>query len=494
MNIPLVLNTLGKLIILLAGIMLVPLGVAIHSDSEVEIKAFILSIISAGIIGAVMKFFTKGDESQLGVREGFGIVTFGWLLSALFGAIPYLHTGFCNNFSDAYFESMSGFTTTGSTIFNDIELLPCSILFWRSLTQWLGGMGIIVFFVAFLPALKVGGYQLFSAEAPGPKTDKIKPRIAETAKMLWYIYLSLSGLLMIFLVSGGMSPFDSVCHTFSTVSTGGFSTKNASVAAFNSKYIEIVITAFMFLSACNFALHYQCFRGKFSKIFKNTEFIFFLWLLFLTIFIVTLFMYFSNSSSYHAGVKDVDYNTITGCIRYVVFQIMSICSSTGYCTADFDRWPDFCRFMLVFIMLFGGCAGSTAGGMKNIRILLIIRYCLRELEYLIRPRIVKHVKVDKVSIDESILKNTMSFFGSYIAIFIICFFILVALNIDVITAMSAVISSMGNIGPGLSRVGAVENYADIPLVGKWVLIFCMLVGRLEIYGVVVMLLPITWKR
>lgn len=494
MNILLVLRVLGNLIILLAGIMLAPLCVAIYNGTNKEINAFLWAIFSAGIIGLVMRFFTKADESKLSVREGFGIVTFGWLLCALFGAIPFWQANFCEHFTDAYFESMSGFTTTGSTIFNDIEKLPQSLLFWRSLTQWLGGMGIIVFFVAFLPALKVGGYQLFSAEAPGPKTDKIKPRIAETAKMLWYIYLGLSGLLILFLIFGGMEPFDSVCHTFSTVSTGGFSTKNASITAYSSLYIEIVITVFMFLSACNFALHYLCFNGKISKIMKNTELRFFVCLLFCSILIITLFLYFSDAAAFHSKVKDIRYASFMGCLRDVVFQVVSLCTTTGYGSADFDRWPDFCRYALVFIMFFGGCAGSTSGGIKNIRILLITRYCLRELEQLIRPRIIKHVKIENTPIDENILKNTLAFFVSYLSILIVCFFILVALNTDQVTAMSAVIASIGNIGPGLADVGAVKNYADIHLVGKWVLVFCMLVGRLEIYSVIIILLPITWKR
>ncbi|MGR3219803.1 MAG: TrkH family potassium uptake protein, partial [Candidatus Anammoxibacter sp.] len=407
MNIPLVLHVLGNLMLLLAGIMLAPLGVAIYFGSFTEIQSFLFPIVAAGITGFAMRFFTKNDTASLGVREAFGIVTFGWLLCALFGAIPYWHSGLCSGFSNAYFESMSGFTTTGSTIFRNVEILPHSILFWRSLSQWLGGMGIIVFFVAFLPALKVGGYQLVSAEAPGPKTDKIKPRIAEAAKLLWYIYLSLTVLLIIFLIAGGMNTFDTVCHAFSTVSTGGFSTKNAGITAYNSLYIEIVIIVFMFLSACNFVIHYQCVRGKIRKVITNSELRFFVYLLLVVVSVVTLFMFFSDASSFNAKVKDKEYYTFLGCLRYVSFQVVSIGTTTGYCSTDFDRWPDFCRFMLVLIMFVGGCAGSTSGGMKNIRIMLLIKYSLRELGHLIRPREVKHVKIDNVSIDEGIIKNTL---------------------------------------------------------------------------------------
>ncbi len=494
MNIPLVLHVLGNLVLLLAAIITVPLGFAIYYDSASEIKAFIISILMAGIIGAIMKFLTKKDASSLGVREGFGIVTFGWLFCALFGAIPYWLSGYCPNFTNAYFEAMSGFTTTGSTIFQDVDILPKSILFWRSLTQWLGGMGIIVFFVAFLPALKVGGYQLFTAEAPGPKADKIKPRIADTAKLLWFIYLSLSGLLAVFLLAGGMSPFDTICHTFSTVSTGGFSTKNASIAAFNSVYIEVVLMVFMFIPGCNFIIHYQCINGKIRNVLKNSELKFFMLLLVVVTLGVTLFLLFSTDVTYHSNLKDSRYNTFFGCLRDASFQVISLCTTTGYGSADFDQWPDFCRFILVSVMFFGGCAGSTSGGMKNIRILLLIKYCIRELDYLIRPSIIKHVKIDNVSIEESVVKNTLGFFSSYVGIFIICFFILVGLQVDGTTAFSSIASSMGNIGPGLAKVGAVENYANIPFAGKWVLIFCMLAGRLEVYSIMVLFLPITWKK
>lgn len=494
MNIPLVLHVLGNLILLLASILLIPMGVAVYYDTSVEIQAFALSILATGIIGGTMKFFARGDDASFGVREGFGIVTFGWLLCALFGAIPFWHSGVCPCFSNAYFESMSGFTTTGASIFTDVEVLPHSILFWRSLTQWLGGMGIIVFFVAFLPALKVGGYQLFSAEAPGPKADKIKPRIAETAKLLWYIYLSLSALLIALLIAGGVEPFDTVCHAFSTVSTGGFATRNSSIAAFNSLYIEIVIMVFMFLSGCNFVIHYQCVHGKIRRVVRNSELRFFVYLITGSILIVALFLFFGGHLSFHSGTRDAAYHSFAGSLRYAAFQVISLCTTTGYCSDDFDRWPDFCRFLLVLIMISGGCAGSTSGGIKNIRIILIIKYGLRELEQLIRPRVVKHVKIDSVSVDETVIRNTLGFLLAYIGVTVICFFVLLGLKVEVVTALSAVIASIGNIGPGLAGVGAVENYSDLPIIGRWILVFCMLVGRLEIYSILVMFLPITWRR
>ncbi len=494
MKIPLVLHVLGNLILLLAGIMLAPFGVALYYGDSGEVRAFLLSIISAGIIGFIMKFFTKSDDASLGIREGLGIVAFGWLFCAVFGAIPYWHTGLCLGFTDAYFEAISGFTTTGSTIFTDIEALPRSILFWRSMTQWLGGMGIIVFFVAILPALKVGGYQLFSAEAPGPKTDKIKPRIAETAKILWFIYVSLTALLAVFLFFGGMSPFDTVCHAFSTVSTGGFSTKNISIAAYNSAYIDIVIIVFMFLSGCNFVIHYKCVNGRIGKVVGNSELRVFIYLVATVTIGVTLFLYFSEPQSYYSKTKGPEFESSLSCLRYAAFQVISVCTTTGYCTSDFNLWPGFCRFALLMLMFIGGCAGSTAGGIKNVRVLLMVKYGLRELEQLIKPRIVKHVKIDGESIDESIIKNTLGFFLLFMGIFAISFLILMGLNIDALTASSAVISAMGNIGPGLAGVGAVENYGHLPIAGKWVLVFCMLAGRLEIYCILMMLMPMTWKR
>lgn len=494
MNIPLLLHTLGNLIILLAGIMLVPLGIAIYYKTGIEIRSFILSIATALIVGSILRFSIKAKDVSLGPREGFGIVAFGWLFCALFGALPYWYAGACESFTDAYFESMSGFTTTGASILRDVETLPKGISFWRCLTQWLGGMGIVVFFVAILPALKVGGYHLFGAEASGLKVDKIKPRIAETAKLLWFIYLSLSCLLAIFLYLGGMSPFETICHTFTIMSTGGFSTRNASIAAFNSLYIEVVTIVFMFLAACNFVLYYYCLRREINKILKDSELRFFISLVSASILIVTLFLYFNYTFSYKWGVKVEEYSTFFRSLRYAAFQVVSIISATGHCSADFDIWPDICRSLLIFLMLVGGCAGSTAGGMKIVRLLFLIKYSLRELERLIRPSIVKHIKINEVSVDEDIIKNSLAFSVSYMGIFLIASLVLVGLGTDIMTSFSAVASTMGNVGPGLAEVGPAKNYADIPFFGKWVLIFCMLVGRLEIYCVLLLFLPVTWKR
>lgn len=494
MNISLVLHTLGNLIILLAGIMLVPLGVSIYYGTGIEIRSFILSIATALIVGSILRFSSKAKDVSLGMREGFGIVALGWLSCALFGALPYWYAGVCHGFTDAYFESMSGFTTTGATIFKDVESLTNGILFWRSLTQWLGGMGIVVFFVAILPALKVGGYHLFGAEATGPKVDKIKPRIAETAKLLWIIYLSLSCLLAIFLYLGGMSPFDTICHTFTAISTGGFSTRNTSIAAFNSLYIEVITIVFMFLGGCNFALYYYCLRRDINKILKDSELRFFISLISASILIVTLFLYLSNAFFYNGGIKGEEYSTFFGSLRYAAFQVVSLITTTGYSNADFDIWPDICRLLLIFLILVGGCAGSTAGGIKNVRILFLIKYSLRELERMIRPSIVKHIKINDISVDEDIIENTLAFFISYMGIFLIASLALAGLGTDLITSFSAIASAMGNVGPGLAEVGPTKTYADISSFGKWVLIFCMLVGRLEIYCILILLLPVTWRH
>ncbi|MEK7749684.1 MAG: potassium transporter TrkG, partial [Planctomycetota bacterium] len=271
MNIPIVLSTVGNLVLMLAGILLIPLGVAFYYEDDSAIWAFIYTIIITGVLGGLSKAFFRKKNVAINIREGIAIVTFSWLVCIFLGALPFWCSGVCTTYCDAVFETTSGFTTTGSSIFKDVEILPHSILFWRAFTAWLGGMGIIVIFVALLPAMGVSGYQLFSAEVSGPTADRMRPRIGETAKLLWFIYLIITASMILMLFCGGMPLFDAICHTFSTVSTAGFSTKNASIAYYNNLYMEIVVTTFMFICACNFSLYYLCFRKDFKKVLKNSE-------------------------------------------------------------------------------------------------------------------------------------------------------------------------------------------------------------------------------
>ncbi len=494
MNIPLVLRTLGNLFLLLSGILFIPFGVSLFYGTKEEIWAFVITIIASGITGLALKFSLKPKNEDITIREGLAIVAFWWMFCALFGALPYWLSGVCNNFCDSYFESMSGLTTTGASIFNDIEALPHGILFWRSMTQWLGGMGIVVFLVAILPTIGTGGHKLFSAESPDLTTDRIKPRIAQTAKILWIIYLSLTAIVIPLFWFGGMEPFDAVCHAFTTVSTGGFSTKNQSIADFNSLFIEIVVMVFIFISACNFILYYQLITGRIRKVLANSELRFFVSLLLCAICLVTLALFFFDSTFYNGGVKDHKFDSIGGSLRYAAFQTVSIMTSAGFCNADFDLWPNFCRVFLVLLMLIGGCAGSTAGGMKVARIMLLCKSSVREMVHVLRPRAIMHVKLSGRPVSEDIITNTLGFIVIHLGLFGVFSLILTVFGTELITSFSAVASMMNNIGPALADAGATRNYSEIAYPCKWVLIFAMLIGRLEIYTVILIFLPLTWKK
>ncbi|MEK7788960.1 MAG: TrkH family potassium uptake protein [Planctomycetota bacterium] len=494
MNIPIVLSTVGNLVLMLAGILLVPLGVAFYYEDDSAIWAFIYTIIITGVLGGLSKAFFRKKNVAINIREGIAIVTFSWIVCIFLGALPYWYSGVCATYCDAVFETTSGFTTTGSSIFKDVEILPHSILFWRAFTAWLGGMGIIVIFVALLPAMGVSGYQLFSAEVSGPTADRMRPRIGETAKLLWFIYLIITASMILMLFCGGMPLFDAICHTFSTVSTAGFSTKNASIAYYNNLYMEIVVATFMFICACNFSLYYMCFRKDFKKVLKNSELRFFAGLVLIAIIFVASTLYFSQPESFNGGIKDSRYYNLGHSFRYAFFQVMTACSTTGHASADFDLWPNSCRFLLVLLMFIGACAGSTGGAIKCVRVLLLMKSSMREFGRILRPRMVKHVKLNGESVSEEIITESSVFFVVYLGFFGVCSLALIALNTDIITAFSAVATCMANCGPGLAKVGPMANYSDMSYAGKWILSFSMLLGRLEIYSLLLLFLPITWKR
>lgn len=484
-----VVHILGTLLILLSIILIVPFCAAVNFSSESILSihgtpfSFLITIVSSLVTGLMLRTIFTADLESLGEREGFAIVTFSWLFVALFGSFPFYISGTCPNFVDAYFETMSGFTTTGASVLRTIETVPPSIILWRSMTQWLGGMGIVILTVAILPELKISGYHLFRAEVPGGAAfEKIKPRISETAKTLWSIYLLLTLIEVVLLYVGGMSLFDAVCHSFTTISSGGVSTRTDSIAHYNSSFIEFVIIFFMIVSGTNFGLHYLIIKGHFKSAFKNPELRFYLTILggaSLFAFVVLLFS--SNEKS------------IFNIFREAVFQVVSIGTTTGYATADSNQWPNVLRLMLVCLMFIGGCAGSTGGSIKVIRVLIILKTILRDLQKLIQPRAIIHVKVGEKTVDKETLSNISAFAFIFIFIFILCSLIMASLGLDLTTAISSVAATLGNIGPGLGAVGAAGNYADIPFIGKWVLIVCMLLGRLEIYSVLILLLPLTWK-
>jgi trk system potassium uptake protein TrkH len=409
-------------------------------------------------------------------------VTFGWTFFALFGSLPFVFSGAIPSFLDAFFETMSGFTTTGSTILTNIEAIPESLLLWRSMTQWLGGMGIIVLSLAILPMLGVGGMQLFKAEVPGPTADRLKPRIQDTAKLLWGVYVLLTSAEIILLMLGNMSFFDALNHAFTTMATGGFSTRNASVAAYDSAFIDWVITVFMFLAGINFSLHYLALRGRVLDYVRNEEFRFYVTL---TLFGIVLITLFNMGSSY---------DSILDSLRFSAFQVVSILTTTGFGTADYELWPVLCQYLLVIGMFVGGCAGSTGGGMKVARILLLFKHAHVQVYRLIHPRAVRLVKLADRPVDKEVMQSILGFFALYMGVFVAASLIMAGTGMDLTSAGAAVIATLGNIGPGLGSVGPTDNFADVPAIGKIVLTLCMLLGRLELFTVLVLVFPTFWRK
>jgi len=480
MNITLTLRILGALLLFLAIALLFPVPFSwFYGDGAAG--AFILSaIIAAGCGGLLYNQFRS--ESDLSVREGFAVVTFGWTFFALFGALPFVFSGAIPSYLNAFFETMSGFTTTGSTILIDIEALPPSLLLWRSLTQWLGGMGIIVLSLAILPMLGVGGMQLFKAEVPGPTADRLRPRIQDTAKLLWGVYVLLTVAEVILLMVGGMGFFDGINHAFTTMATGGFSTRNASVAAYDSAFIDWVITLFMFLAGVNFSLHYLALRGRLGDFIRNEEFLFYSGLVMIGTVLITLF----NMGGTYPDFFDN--------LRFSAFQVVSIMTTTGFGTADYELWPVFCQYLLVFSMFIGGCAGSTGGGMKVARFLLLFKHAQVQLYRLIHPRAVRLVKLGDRPVDKDVMQSILGFFAVYLGVFVAASFIMAGVGMDLTSAGVSVIATLGNIGPGLGSVGPVDNFAHVPAFGKLVLAFCMLLGRLELFTVLVLVFPSFWRK
>jgi trk system potassium uptake protein TrkH len=409
-------------------------------------------------------------------------VALAWMAITLFGALPFYFGPEFTNFTDAFFESVSGFTTTGSSVMTNIQGATKGLLFWRSFIQWLGGMGIIVLSLAILPFLGVGGIQLYKAEVPSPVPDKLTPRLSDSAKILWAVYAFLTLAEIIFLLGGGMPLFEASCHAFTTLPTGGFSPKNASIAHYNSTYFDYVIVVFMVLAGINFSLHYQMLRGKTLAFWQDTECRFFLGL----VLVLTLIMTWNIYGSVYTSLKDA--------FRFASFQVVSILTTTGFGTADYEIFPGLSQALLFVCMFIGASAGSTGGGMKCARVIVCCKYCYRELFKIIHPRSINHVKIDNTVIPNEILRSIMGFLALYISLFIGSGILLAGMGIDMITAFGAVASCIGNIGPGFGSVGPTENFAHMPVMGKWLLAWCMLLGRLEIYTVIILFVPEFWKK
>jgi trk system potassium uptake protein len=477
-----VLNVVGILILFLGLAMAFPLMVAIYYR-DASVGSILISIGITIFSGFLLHFVFKHEKVEnLSKREGMAIVTFGWSFACLFGALPFYIGGEFGSFVDALFESVSGFTTTGSSVLTNIEGISKGLLFWRSLIQWFGGMGIIVLSIAILPFLGVGGMQLYKAEVPSPVPDKLRPRIRDTAMVLWKVYVLFSVAEILFLVLGGMNLYDALCHTFTTMPTGGFSTKNASIAHYDSVYLDFVVFFFMLAAGINFSLHYQLLRGKPLAFWKDSECRVFLAAVVVLIVMVTFDIFGSV------------YQSVGQAFRYAAFQVMSIITTTGFATADYEQWPAMSQLILLICMFTGASAGSTGGGIKWLRIMLYFKYCYREFFALLHPHAVTHIKIAGKSVPEDVMRSVMGFLALYFGLFGLCSVALAGLGVDFVTSFSAVAATLGNIGPGFGSVGPVENFANIPMLGKWLLIWCMLLGRLEIFTVIILLVPEFWRK
>ncbi len=469
---------LARLCLLQGCALLLPLAFALYYNDGMIL---IFSVLAAALI--LLSLTTKlyrETPSELTIREGFLIVTLSWLSLAFFGAIPFIASGHVNGCIDALFETISGYTTTGATILTDIELLPKSLLVWRSMTHWLGGMGVIALAVAIFPFLGVGAIQLFKAEVPGPTKDKISPRISETAKILWWIYVAFTAAEICLLMAGGLNFFESLCVTFGTMATGGFAPLNASIATY-SPYIQYTVAFFMLIAGINFNLHYWAFKGKPSYYIRNSEFRLFLSVIAIAFVFVVAMRVLSGS------------NFSEGLLRSSIFQIISIITTTGFITDDYELWPFVTQFVLLLLMLVGASSTSTGGGIKNIRILILFKQIGAEFKKSIRPRGVFPVKVGDKAISEGVVSNTVAFIVLYGMICLGGVLIMTMLGLDIDSAIGSVAATIGNVGPGIGSVGPVENYSHIPDAGKLILSFLMLIGRLEIYTVLLILLPRFWK-
>ncbi len=453
-----------------------------------------VAAITTLFVGVSAMYFTRGHKKEVKRKEGYLIVTFGWVIMSVSGMLPYVFSGAVPGITNAFFETISGYTTTGASILDDIEALPEGLLLWRSLTHWIGGMGIIVLAIAILPLLGIGGMQLFAAEAPGPNTDKLHPRITDTAKRLWLIYFGYTVAETLLLKLAGMTFFDAVNHSLATLSTGGFSTKNASVAYWNDQpLIQYIIILFMFLAGSNFVLSYFAFKGKVQKIIQDEEFRFYAIFIFGFAILAAFVVFFKANvpvTEYHPMV----FGEAESAFRHSLFQVIAVITTTGFVTADFTSWTPFLTVFFFGLMFLGGSAGSTSGGMKVMRHLLIIKNGLLEFKRTLHMNAVIPVRYNNKTVKEHIVYNIIGFFVLYMLLFIIGSLVLGALGLDFVSAIGGAASSLGNVGPAFGSLNPLSNFNGLPDLGKWWCCFLMLAGRLELFTVLIILTPYFWKR
>ncbi|HDZ07039.1 TrkH family potassium uptake protein [Maribacter sp.] len=494
LNLRIIFHLMGLLLLCNGGFMLLAAVVSgIYQDGAT--LSIMLASITTMFVGVFMMYYTRGHKKEVKQKEGYIIVTFGWIVMSISGMLPYLFSGAVPTVTNAFFETISGYTTTGASIMDDIEAMPEGILFWRSLTHWIGGMGIIVLAIAILPLLGIGGMQLFSAEAPGPTGDKLHPRITDTAKRLWLIYFGYTVAETILLQIAGMSFFDAINHAMATLSTGGFSTKNASVAYWNDQpMIQYIIIFFMFLAGSNFVLSYFAFKGKVQKVFKDEEFRYYAGFVIVFTIIVALGVYYkANITELTPGYPMV-LGKVESAFRHSLFQIISVITTTGFVSADFTQWTPFLTVFFFGLFFLGGSAGSTAGGIKVMRHLLIIKNGVLEFKRTLHTNAIIPVRYNNKTVKEKIVYNIIGFFVLYMLLFIIGALVLGFLGLDFESAIGGAASSLGNVGPALGSLNPVSNFNSLPDLAKWWCGFLMLAGRLELFTVLILLTPYFWKR
>lgn len=493
MNYRIVARYLGHFSLILSVIMLPSILCALLMADWLSLTALAGSLVLSALVGLALILIGRGARDRMFQREGLALVALGWLMAAGLSACPYLFSGVLGP-AEAYFEAMSGLTTTGSTVLRDIENTPRGILFWRAFTHWIGGIGIIVLFIAVLPYMGAGGKQMFKSESPGPDPRSLSPRIRDTASALWKIYLGMTVILTALLMVAGMNLFDALTHTFSTLATGGFSTRNASIAAFDSLTIELIIVAFMTLAGANFGVYFAMLKGDWWAPLKNTEFkAYFLTLALVSIMIAINLLGVQGSVGLDAPEPLPQY-TPAEAARHATFLTVSLMTTTGFGTEDFDYWPYFSRTLLVLIMFIGGCAGSTGGGLKVVRFIILFKMAYWRVESTFRPKTVRPIRVNGQIVDEHMQRTVYAFFFLNMAILAVGSLYMSLLGLPFQSAMTAVITTLNNVGPGLEYLGATESFAIIPAHGKLFLSICMVMGRLELFSIGVLLLPAFWRH
>ena len=478
MNRRIICRVLGMILLCLAVLMILPTIAGLWYGENVS--HFIITMAITGAVGFVMTR-VKPYSSVIYAKDGFVIVGLGWILMSLFGALPFVISGDIPNYIDAVFETVSGFTTTGASILENVEEMSQGCLFWRSFTHWIGGMGVLVFIMAVLPMSGEHSMHIMRAEVPGPTVGKLVPRVRQTAKILYLIYVVMTAVEVVLLLFGGMSLFDALIHSFGSAGTGGFSNKAASVGAYNSAYIEMVIAVFMALFAINFNLFFLILIGRWREALKSEELHWYLAIIAASVLAISL------------GIRDI-YGSMLTALRHAFFNVSSIISTTGFCTVDYVQWPEYCQWILVILMFCGACAGSTGGGLKTSRVAMIFKNIACEIRQMLHPRTVTRVQMDGKRVDETGMKAVNTFFACFMVLLVLGTFLVSLDGHDTATNFTAVLSCLSNIGPGISLVGPTGNFNIFSYASKIVLTFAMLIGRLEIYPILILFAPSTWKR